>query len=409
MYRSVLTEVKVNNVVAAPAFNPKDWRILPLVNTGVKVDSSMLSHLLDLGVKSIWIKHSGTAEIDDKVNGDTFFALRQYAADIAHFYYKCRERMTYFKGRSDATRVYLGLDVAARIVKPMIDALRSDPNRMVAIQSLPRLLDKKVDRMMMRSLMAMCLAIEMEGQIFSEKFTKLRKLRRNLNSADYQNARDHTGLVFGALVMDMFSAVDMVEKGWATAQKLDSVGVYLEAELKNFSDPFVRMILKSRLQNFDGSGEPKAERSAVGSKGSEVRGLMGMEIHLLARITRVADIFVNYLMEDNSYLHALNRMQQESLNRVDPILVETFLRMIFPFPLGAQVVLNSGEVMVVLRQNKRNPCRPLLYRLYSDESEDNLLDLDQVPLTTTNIELCLDAPSIQCMEHYFSNISVPLY
>jgi len=410
MYRSVLTEVKVGQVVAAPSYNPKDWRVLPLVNTGVTINHGILSHLLNSGVKNIWIDHKDTSEIDSQIDIETLVVLRQFSADISKFYFNRKEKMNYFKaGGSDGRKVFIDYNSVASLVRPVIETLRSDPHRIVAVQSLARLLDKDIDRMLMRTLFCICLALEMEGQIFAEKFNKLRKLRRNLAVSDYQSARDHTSMAVASLILNMYDAHLMVNKGWATPQKIDSVTQYLESEMKNFSEPVVRMILRMQKQNYDGSGEPKSEREMEDGKGVEIRGLKAMEIHLLSRLNRVCDVFVDHLLEDNSYLHALSRLQHEALNRLDPLLVETFLRMIYPFPLGSQVVLNSGEVMVVLRQNKRNPCRPLLYRIYGQDSDEKFLDLDNVPLTTVNIEISLDAPSIACMDHYFSNISVPLY
>ncbi|MGE4159823.1 MAG: hypothetical protein AB7F75_12085 [Planctomycetota bacterium] len=410
MYRSVLTEVKPGQVVGMPVFPPGSVKLVPLVNRGAVISHAVLTHLLDRGVRSIWIQEEGTISVDRRLKIETYMALWEFATWARKFWQTCETEFQRARGRSsELTLSAMDSAVIQAQVRKIAEVLRYDSQRVMAIQALPRLPVGVVDRMVMRTLFGIILGLELEGEIFAQKLEKIRKVRRNLSSRDYQSAKDLTSLAVGCLLLELPDWAK--EWGGEELEERDLKG-YAESLshiTEQFPDAMARMMIRCRHQNFDGSGLPKSEHKEEGSRVSQVRGMMGPEIHILARVSRVVDVFLSHLTPHNSYLEALSRMQDEALNRLDPILVDTFLQILPPFPVGSQVVLNNGELAVVLRENAQNPCRPLVYRLGQGITDDRQVDLERLPLTVTFVETSLDAPSVSCMDFFFANISIPMF
>lgn len=128
-------------------------------------------------------------------------------------------------------------------------------------------------------------------------------------------------------------------------------------------------------EKFDGSGYPQ--------------GLKGEEIHQLARITSIADVY-DALTSNRPYRKAylphkaLEFILGGSATFFDPDIVKAFLKCISPYPIGTIVLLNTGEVGVVLKQNQETLLRPvvLVYEKDGKEldkpEEKNLIDFPTV-------------------------------
>lgn len=88
----------------------------------------------------------------------------------------------------------------------------------------------------------------------------------------------------------------------------------------------------------DGSGYP--------------RGLTGKRIHRFAKIVAVADTY-DAMTSNRAYhkeitsLQALEEIKQEVSRKFDPAVVEAFLRVVAPFPIGSTLVFKNGEKAIV--------------------------------------------------------------
>jgi HD-GYP domain-containing protein (c-di-GMP phosphodiesterase class II) len=104
-------------------------------------------------------------------------------------------------------------------------------------------------------------------------------------------------------------------------------------------------------ENFDGSGYP--------------RGLKGHEIHEFARIVTLADVF-DALSTDRIYRkrflphEAIEYIRDKGKAYFDPDFNRVLLQRIAPFPIGATVLLNTGEKAIVIKVSKELPSRPLV-------------------------------------------------
>lgn len=102
-------------------------------------------------------------------------------------------------------------------------------------------------------------------------------------------------------------------------------------------------------ENYDGTGYPC--------------GLAGDRIHLFARIVAVADNF-DAVTADRPYRSAYQPHQAYEVllwsrgNKLDPHIVDTFLDTVAVLPEGAAVVLDSGEIGIVVSTPPRLATRP---------------------------------------------------
>lgn len=109
---------------------------------------------------------------------------------------------------------------------------------------------------------------------------------------------------------------------------------------------------------FDGSGYPS--------------GRGGKEIHVFSRIATVVDIF-DALTSDRpykrrwSFYNTLSHMETGIRNKLDPKVLDLFVRLVPPFPLGSTVRLSTGEVGIVSKNNPQHLDRPTV-RIVCDSS-----------------------------------------
>lgn len=122
-----------------------------------------------------------------------------------------------------------------------------------------------------------------------------------------------------------------------------------------------RLIIETHHENYDGSGYPYA--------------LKGDEIHVLARILRIADAYSaatsqRAFAEACSPVRALWEITWGSHSQFyDPVLLKIFASLIQPYPIGARVGLNSGFEGVVVRYGEHSPFMPEVVIAYDSKGE----------------------------------------
>jgi len=127
--------------------------------------------------------------------------------------------------------------------------------------------------------------------------------------------------------------------------------------------PLARTIVRTHHENYDGTGYPAQ--------------LPGSQLHLFARIVRIADAF-DAATSQHVYRQAKSpaRTLWEMLVGIyrryyDPLLMKVFVRLIQPFPIGARLRLLDGRSAIVVRYNRRNPFLPTVVVAF-DEGGDRL-------------------------------------
>ncbi|MGA2378456.1 MAG: HD domain-containing phosphohydrolase [Spirochaetia bacterium] len=127
-------------------------------------------------------------------------------------------------------------------------------------------------------------------------------------------------------------------------------------------------------QAYDGSGYPPLK-----APDGDVRSLAAKEIPVIGRIAAVADIYdaVSSSRPFRSPFHpidAIRILRFEAGKKLDPELVEAFIKNIYPFPVGATVILSTQELAVVIgyqNENKFEPIvRPIMKKVRRDGKEE---------------------------------------
>ncbi|MCK9906259.1 hypothetical protein MXD63_40505, partial [Frankia sp. Cpl3] len=101
----------------------------------------------------------------------------------------------------------------------------------------------------------------------------------------------------------------------------------------------------------DGRGEP--------------RGLTGAEIHDFAKIVAIANTYDNLIspFSSEATVHpyeACEKIMALAEKQFDHGMVIQFLRAIAVYPTGSSLRLSTGEVGVVIEQNRGLPSRPVV-------------------------------------------------
>lgn len=176
------------------------------------------------------------------------------------------------------------------------------------------------------------------------------------NSAGQRAKLDLTPLALAALFMDigMWPLRHLYEQSepltLEQCEQLRNHPVESAASLPSEAPEITKLAIETHHENFDGSGYPY--------------GLSGEEIHIFARILRIADTYAaattkHAFREACSPVRALWEMTMGPFSQFyDPVLLKIFYTLIQPFPIGARVRLNTGQYGVVVRYGRQSPFLP---------------------------------------------------
>lgn len=137
-------------------------------------------------------------------------------------------------------------------------------------------------------------------------------------------------------------------------------------------DPRLVAMVEQHHERFDGSGYPS--------------GLKGDEIPLVARLAGIVDAY-DAMISERSYskaksaYDAVRELMRQSGKAYQPELIDLFVQAVGVFPTGTLVELNTGEVGVVVAQNRFRRLRPEV-TIILDASKKPCQDFTTVNLLT---------------------------
>jgi HD-GYP domain-containing protein (c-di-GMP phosphodiesterase class II) len=137
----------------------------------------------------------------------------------------------------------------------------------------------------------------------------------------------------------------------------------------------------SHHQAFDGTGYPPLK-----VKGGGVQLLDGKNIPLIGRIAAVADIY-DAVSSGRPFrfpfhpMDAITILRREKGRKLDPDLVEAFVGIIYPYPVGSTVVLSTNELAVVIGYNDDDRLQPLVKPLMKKVRSGGKDDVIRLPWT----------------------------
>lgn len=192
-------------------------------------------------------------------------------------------------------------------------------------------------------------------------------------------------LAVGGLLLDIGNiripgSVGMKD-GPLTEDEHEIIRAHVEHGLKiinkssTFSDDVVDMV-RCHHERFDGSGYPN--------------GLAGTDIPVYGRIAGVIDCY-DAIISSKPYrgpkcaYDAVRELNQLAGRQFQAEVVEQFIQALGMFPTGSLVELNSGEVAIVIEQNRERRLRPNLLMILDENKQplraSKILALSKVPET----------------------------
>lgn len=145
----------------------------------------------------------------------------------------------------------------------------------------------------------------------------------------------------------------------------------------------MRTVAANHHERLDGLGYP--------------RGLKGLELCLVSRISTIVDVF-DALTADRCYKKGMPATQafrillQGSGMQFDELLVKKFIKCMGIHPTGSLVKLKTGKLALVVESNENSPLQPIVKIIYSTTGKHYLdvriVDLSKTP--TEEIECTVD-------------------
>ncbi len=138
----------------------------------------------------------------------------------------------------------------------------------------------------------------------------------------------------------------------------------------------VRTVAANHHERLDGLGYP--------------RGLKGMELCLVSRISTIVDVF-DALTADRCYKKGMQATQafhillQGAGTQFDETLVKQFIKCMGIYPIGSLVKLKTGKLAFVIESNTVAPLRPVVKIIYSTTGQ-HYLDVKIVDLARNSTE-----------------------
>lgn len=138
----------------------------------------------------------------------------------------------------------------------------------------------------------------------------------------------------------------------------------------------VRTVAANHHERLDGLGYP--------------RGLKGMELCLVSRISTIVDVF-DALTADRCYKKGMQATQafhillQGAGTQFDETLVKQFIKCMGIYPIGSLVKLKTGKLAFVIESNTDAPLRPVVKIIYSTKGQ-HYLDVKIVDLARNATE-----------------------
>lgn len=352
-------DVSEGMCTAAAVFHPRRPDI-ELIAGGVLLDRQVLGRLPHLGVHRIWVEYDATTDLDNLIQ-----TRRSAALDRAFDTIKQD-----FSSMSVQTVTAANIQTYRQVVMELMCDLFA--NRHIA-----NLTEQLIDGQSCLfthcanvAYLSLLVGIDLETYIVQE--------RSRLGT---RHARDLTSLGMGAMLHDIGKTV--LGETVGDVHELDFlIDETDETQRDNHREHVLagyRMLQGTRApasatqvvlthhQRFDGSGFPDMAEAT----GGRVEGTQhGVYIHVFSRIAAACNLLENLLNrtgKKNPPVIALRAFLGERFDGwFDPVVRDSVLRRIPPFPVGGSVRLSNGKPAVVVTPSLEQPCRPIV-RLLSEQ------------------------------------------
>jgi HD-GYP domain-containing protein (c-di-GMP phosphodiesterase class II) len=252
------------------------------------------------------------------------------------------------------------IDMLKEAVGPMIDSVSRNPDALAWYGALRKREESRFNYTMTTSIWALIL-----GRHLGFESHRLQNLAMGGLLLDIGNVRipRSVGAKEGPLTDEEHEIMRMHV----------NYGVDIVKKSSMFGDDVIEMV-RCHHERFDGSGYPQ--------------GLAGEQIPIFGRIAGVINCY-DAIISAKPYrgaktaYDAVRELNQLAGTKFQPEVVEQFVQALGMFPTGSLVELNTGEVAIVIEQNRERRLRPNLLII---------LDADKQPLSSSRVLVLSKVP-----------------
>lgn len=375
-----IEEVQPGAVIGASVLHPARPE-LELLSPGVSLEGRMIARLRKLGVTELWVHHDATADLDTILNPRlSEKRLAVYARMKSDF--------------ADMSNQTISLSQVHEYRQSIMDLICE----LISSQAVAGLTDQLFSRQ--GRLFSHCANVAYLSLLMGlELKPYIIKLRTKL---DAEHARDITNLGLGAMMHDLGKVTLPHENrdsheihrepGKPAPDGYDQHPLNGYNLLRGTRAPAsATQVILNHHQRFDGRGWPDMEAATDNRRSGPQRG---GEIHIFTRIVTVANVLDNLLVDAEGKrrppVQALHTLAGPAYDGwFDPVVRQTMLRHLPPFPVGSLLRLSDGRPAVVIAPSVIQPCRPMVRLL--DEAQRNA----EGKYPTLNLR---DHPAVQVAE-----------
>lgn len=386
-----ISDLEPGLVVAAPILHPLRPD-LELLSAGAVLDAAIIRRLGDLGVTQAWVRHDATADLDRLLEPK----LRQARQEV---YQQLKADFSHMSGR---TLTHARLQAYRQAVMDLVCQVIS--NRKIAglADQLHSTQQPLFTHCANVAYLALLIGLDLQNYIIQQ--------RPHLKTT---YARDLTSLGLGGMLHDLGKAT-LSPQAARHHEVFPNFGACDPEEYELHPMVGYQMLRCARVpasarqavlchhQRFDGSGWPGL--SLLGGSGNRGRP-SARGIHIFSRIVAAANVLDNLLSDADGQrrppVAALHDFAGERYRGwFDPLIRDSMLRRLPPFPLGCMVRLNDGRAASVIAPGHLQPCRPVV-RLLQTGSGATSIDLSERP----------DLHIVQCagvdVRHWLFELAAP--
>jgi HD-GYP domain-containing protein (c-di-GMP phosphodiesterase class II) len=336
---------------AAAVFHPRRPE-MELLAVDVPLDRKLLDKLPALGVTRVWVEHDATSDLNNLI-------LARPSEALNNAFNTLKED---FSAMSAQTVTAGSLQTYRQIIMELMCELVANRDVACLTEQLIGGPAKLFTHSANVAYLSVLVGIDLETYIVQQ--------RSRLGTG---HARDITALGMGAMMHDMGKVV--LDKEVESVHELDTLSdgmtdgereAYQEHVITGYmmlrgtrAPASASQVVLTHHQHWDGGGFPDMS----GPTHNRLRGVQqGQNIHIFSRIVAASNLLENLrasMGPDNPPVMALHALQDGRFDGwLDPIVRDSVLRRIPPFPVGGAVTLSDGRPAVVITPSLVQPCRP---------------------------------------------------
>ncbi|HBN08091.1 MAG TPA: HD-GYP domain-containing protein [Cyanobacteria bacterium UBA8530] len=346
--------LKLGMQIARDLFGPNG---IILLRRGVNLTEAMIRSISRLNYASIYIS-DGIGDDQSVIEAEVIpEAKRHEAVNI----------VKQFCAASSSNKLSqnAGLDVSSvvKAAKDIVQSVMENPNAVISLIDL-----KSFDDYTFQHSVSTCLLAVVLG----------RRVRLPIGNLE--------DLALGTLLHDlgkMTLPLTILNKpGKLTLEEFELIKSHPRAGFdllssNRFISAHAKAVVLQHQEKFNGTGYPK--------------GMSGKDIHINGRIGAVVDVY-DALTSDRSYRprilphRALAILRDGSGSHFDSELVDTFLQMVTPYPIGTHLRLSSGEEAAVITVPRANIHQPII-QVIADANGQPSADKRVIDLSSGEIQI----------------------